>query len=411
MVLARRHQGDKEATKKRDDVGAKLDAASLAAARAAVQTFTAQPQPDEAISVKTPPGGWDRPAAENTPARSRGGMSHASTLLNADREVIFRYISFDLIRAILYLWHDAASFGGRAPNFAAQFKRGSDDPKLRRRACKSTFRSPISRSTFSAARHGAGGRIHFGNVRGRRRLPDDAASDLHRRPARGRGGERHEPHRGVVLFRRHQLLARKALDIPLAGCCWPAAFSAPPAASGCSPMLRSLDLLDLMIALSYVILLAAVGGLMVVESVRAIVRSYQGKPVVLRRPGSHTWLHGLPLKMRFKRSKIYVSAIPVLGIGFVIGFHRRHHGHRRRLSPGADADLFHARADLDRDRHVHGADARHHGVRDRDACGDQPSGRCRARPDADGRRRHRRAIRRARRPEHEPGAAAACCSA
>jgi uncharacterized membrane protein YfcA len=59
---------------------------------------------------------------------------------------------------------------------------------------------------------------------------------------------------------------------------------------------------------------------MVIEAVRAIVRSYQGYPVVLRRPGSHTWLHGLPLKVRFKRSKIYVSAIPVLGIGFIIGF-------------------------------------------------------------------------------------------
>ena len=38
------------------------------------------------------------------------------------------------------------------------------------------------------------------------------------------------------------------------------------------------------------------------------------------RPGSHTWVHGLPLKMRFKRSKIYVSAIPVWVIGFIIGF-------------------------------------------------------------------------------------------
>ena len=43
-------------------------------------------------------------------------------------------------------------------------------------------------------------------------------------------------------------------------------------------------------------------------------------PAVPRRPGSHTWLHGLPYKLRFKRSKIYVSAIPVWGIGFIIGF-------------------------------------------------------------------------------------------
>ena len=50
------------------------------------------------------------------------------------------------------------------------------------------------------------------------------------------------------------------------------------------------------------------------------MRARQGRPVELRRPGSHTWFHGLPFKFRFKRSRIYVSAIPVWGIGFVIGF-------------------------------------------------------------------------------------------
>jgi uncharacterized membrane protein YfcA len=79
-------------------------------------------------------------------------------------------------------------------------------------------------------------------------------------------------------------------------------------------------MLDLLIAISYLILLSAVGGLMMVEALRAILRSYQGKPVVLRRPGSHTWIHGLPFKMRFKRSKIYISAIPVWIIGLIIGF-------------------------------------------------------------------------------------------
>ncbi|MET0276871.1 MAG: hypothetical protein ABW198_00940 [Pseudorhodoplanes sp.] len=62
-------QGDRDAAKKRDDVAAKLDTATLAQARAAVQSFIAQPQPDEAITVQTPPGGWDKPAAENAPAR------------------------------------------------------------------------------------------------------------------------------------------------------------------------------------------------------------------------------------------------------------------------------------------------------------------------------------------------------
>jgi len=85
-------------------------------------------------------------------------------------------------------------------------------------------------------------------------------------------------------------------------------------------VLRSLDQLDLTIALSYVALLTIVGGLMITESVRAIIREQKGRPVAPRRGGAHTWVHGLPLKMRFKRSKIYVSAIPVWMIGFIIGF-------------------------------------------------------------------------------------------
>ena len=62
-------QGDNDAAKKRDEIGSKLDAASLAAARNAVQSFTAQPQPDDAVTVAAPPGGWDRPAADSTPAK------------------------------------------------------------------------------------------------------------------------------------------------------------------------------------------------------------------------------------------------------------------------------------------------------------------------------------------------------
>jgi len=84
--------------------------------------------------------------------------------------------------------------------------------------------------------------------------------------------------------------------------------------------LRALDQLDLVIGISYVTLLTVVGAMMIYESVRAILRTRHGMPATLRRPGSHTWLHGLPFKLRFKRSKIYVSAIPVWAIGFIIGF-------------------------------------------------------------------------------------------
>src|ERR1700743_650340 len=85
-------------------------------------------------------------------------------------------------------------------------------------------------------------------------------------------------------------------------------------------LLRSLGQLDLMIALSYVLLLTAVGGVMFWEGLRAVLRVRRGVTVSRRRSGSHGWIHGLPLKMRFKRSKIYLSVIPVIVVGVFIGF-------------------------------------------------------------------------------------------
>ncbi|HZR85643.1 MAG TPA: hypothetical protein VFB02_02510 [Bradyrhizobium sp.] len=52
-------QGDADSGHKRDDIAKRLDAQSLAAAKLAVQTFIAEPQPDDAVIVATPPGGWD----------------------------------------------------------------------------------------------------------------------------------------------------------------------------------------------------------------------------------------------------------------------------------------------------------------------------------------------------------------
>jgi uncharacterized membrane protein YfcA len=85
-------------------------------------------------------------------------------------------------------------------------------------------------------------------------------------------------------------------------------------------VLRAVGQLDLVIALSYVILLSSVGGLMVAESLRAIVRAHRDKQAPAARPGGHTWLHGLPLKVRFKQSRLYVSVIPVWAIGLSMGF-------------------------------------------------------------------------------------------
>jgi localization factor PodJL len=59
-------QGDADAAGKRDDIAKRLDAQSLAAAKLAIQTFTAEPQPDDAINVAAPAGGWDSAPAQAT---------------------------------------------------------------------------------------------------------------------------------------------------------------------------------------------------------------------------------------------------------------------------------------------------------------------------------------------------------
>lgn len=84
-------------------------------------------------------------------------------------------------------------------------------------------------------------------------------------------------------------------------------------------LLRDLGQLDLIISLFYVIFLSIVGGLMLIESVNSLMRAAANKPVSLRKPGQHIWVHRLPFKMRFKRSKIYLSVIPILALGFGIG--------------------------------------------------------------------------------------------
>nr|WP_255664096.1 sulfite exporter TauE/SafE family protein [Nitratireductor sp. B36] len=84
--------------------------------------------------------------------------------------------------------------------------------------------------------------------------------------------------------------------------------------------LRRLGQLDLIVSLLYVAFLGVVGGLMLMESLRAIRRSRGGQTVTLRKPGQHNWIHRLPLKMRFRASKLFVSVIPVLALGAFIGF-------------------------------------------------------------------------------------------
>jgi hypothetical protein len=83
--------------------------------------------------------------------------------------------------------------------------------------------------------------------------------------------------------------------------------------------LREAGQAGLIVSLTYVALLGIVGALMLNESVGAIRRARAGKPALARKPGQHLWVHRLPLKLRFPRSRLYISAIPPLVIGWVVG--------------------------------------------------------------------------------------------
>ena len=83
--------------------------------------------------------------------------------------------------------------------------------------------------------------------------------------------------------------------------------------------LRSIGQIDLIIALTYVIFLGTLGVLMLMESVRTIARESRIKGSSRTRLHQHNWLHGLPFKTRFRRSKLYISALLPLSIGMVVG--------------------------------------------------------------------------------------------
>jgi uncharacterized protein len=87
--------------------------------------------------------------------------------------------------------------------------------------------------------------------------------------------------------------------------------------------LRKAGQLDLAVSVLYVLFLGMVGSLMLWESISVLLESRRAKDVnlsPLRKSVQHNWIHKLPLKMRFTVSRLYISVIPVLGIGAFIGF-------------------------------------------------------------------------------------------
>jgi len=83
--------------------------------------------------------------------------------------------------------------------------------------------------------------------------------------------------------------------------------------------LREIGQLDLIISLLYVVFLGAIGTLMTIESLRAIQKSKKNGGTVARKPGHSGFIHKLPLKVKFRKSKLVLSIIPVIVLGMLVG--------------------------------------------------------------------------------------------
>lgn len=118
----------------------------------------------------------------------------------------------------------------------------------------------------------------------------------------------------VIAYR-----ARKAVDFRMGGVL--AAGGALGAVAGVElfRVLLELGQADLVVSLSYLLLLGTVGALMLLDSVRAIRRRRRGQPEPPHRERRPVWLYGLPFKMRFPASRLYISVLPPLALGAFTG--------------------------------------------------------------------------------------------
>jgi len=82
-------------------------------------------------------------------------------------------------------------------------------------------------------------------------------------------------------------------------------------------ILRAMGQIDLVVQLAYVVFLGTVGGLMLRESLGAMRRARNPSAPVRRH--QHGWVHGLPFKMKFRTSGLYISVVPPLLVGMSVG--------------------------------------------------------------------------------------------
>ena len=84
-------------------------------------------------------------------------------------------------------------------------------------------------------------------------------------------------------------------------------------------LLKTYGQIDIVIQFLFLIFLGFIGMSMAFESARTTIKNYRTTSAIRTKLHQHSWIHGLPFKLRFHRSKLYISAIPPILIGFFVG--------------------------------------------------------------------------------------------
>lgn len=84
-------------------------------------------------------------------------------------------------------------------------------------------------------------------------------------------------------------------------------------------ILKTFGQIDIVIQMLFLIFLGFIGFTMAFESAKTTITKYRTTSSIRTKLHQHSWIHGLPFKMRFHRSKLYISTIPPIIIGFIVG--------------------------------------------------------------------------------------------
>ena len=84
-------------------------------------------------------------------------------------------------------------------------------------------------------------------------------------------------------------------------------------------ILKIFGQIDIVIQMLFLIFLGFIGFSMAFESAKTTITKYRTTSSIRTKLHQHSWIHGLPFKLRFHRSKLYISTIPPIIIGFFVG--------------------------------------------------------------------------------------------